>query len=152
MPTCSSPSKHTPKTLTTSPVLPVPDPVQPSKEFPTVGPGPRQRWVRRMQDSLNVEGECNTLCATLTAVDVQLPIAIGATPVVNQRQHHLFDVPARHGCYHGTRPKTPVGTGKTRLRNIQATERPTIRSHCTAQTKRSRKHSTWATTDTGSCC
>ena len=78
-----------------------------------------------MPDSVNVDGECNTLCTSLSAVDQQLPIAIGATPVVNQRQHHLVDVPARHGCYHGTRPRTPVGTGKTRLRKIQATERPT---------------------------
>ena len=78
-----------------------------------------------MRNSLNVDGKCNTLCATLTAVDAQLSIAIGATPVVNQRQHHLFDIPARNGCCPGTRPGTPVGTGKTTLRNIQATERAT---------------------------
>ena len=77
-----------------------------------------------MRNSLNVDGECNTLCATLTAVDAQLPIAIGATPVVNQRQRHLFDIPARHGCYPCAGPGTPVGTGKTTLRNIQATEVP----------------------------
>ena len=69
-----------------------------------------------MHDSLKVEGECNALWATLTAVDAQLPIAINTTPVVNQRQHDFFDIPSRHGCYPGTRAGTPVGTGKTALR------------------------------------
>ena len=65
-----------------------------------------------MHDSLKVEGECNALWATLTAVDAQLPIAINATPVVNQRQHHLFDIPARHGCYPALDPEPPSEPAK----------------------------------------